>query len=155
SQVGRKMNNNSPIAQPVQFISVIVPVRNEAAFIERTLEQLLSQNYDRERFEVIVVDGESTDATREIVAGMLPAHSNLKLLRNPRRLSSAARNIGIRESRGELLVVIDGHSDVDNPNYLRDLADAFDRSCADCLGRPQPLDVAGANSLQQAIAAAR
>jgi succinoglycan biosynthesis protein ExoA len=140
---------------PSPFISVIVPVRNEEAFIERTLDPLFSQDYEPSRFEVVVVDGDSTDATRDIVARLQEGHPQLKLLTNPRRLSSAARNIGVRDSRGEFVVVIDGHSDIDNPHYLRDVADAFARSGADCLGRPQPLDVAGATGLQHAIAAAR
>ncbi len=46
------------------FITVIMPVRNEAKFIERTLTQLVAQNYDPERFEIVVVDGQSTDGTR-------------------------------------------------------------------------------------------
>ena len=46
------------------FISVIVPVRNESRFIERTLTQLIGHEYDPERFEIIVVDGESTDGPR-------------------------------------------------------------------------------------------
>src|SRR5436305_564656 len=47
------------------FISVIVPVRNEEAFIESTLRQLLTQDYDPERFDVLVADGRSTDLPRE------------------------------------------------------------------------------------------
>src|SRR2546426_21442 len=43
--------------ESLPFISVIVPVRNEAAFIGRTLDQLLGQNYEADRFEVIVADG--------------------------------------------------------------------------------------------------
>jgi len=53
------------------------------------------------------------------------------------------------------VVIIDGHCAVDNPDYLNNLADGFQRSGADCLGRPQPLDVTGATPLQRAIAAAR
>src|SRR5262249_16836466 len=49
------------------FISVVIPVRNEAAFIRATLEQVLGQDYDPQRFEVLVADGHSTDATRAIV----------------------------------------------------------------------------------------
>jgi succinoglycan biosynthesis protein ExoA len=137
------------------FISVIVPVRNEAAFIRRTLEPLLRQNYDPGRYEVLVADGRSTDATREIVAELAREHPNLRLLDNPRRWSSAGRNVAVREARGDIIVLIDGHCDVDGPNYLLELTDAFARSGADCLGRPQPLDVMGATSLQRAVAAAR
>ena len=137
------------------FISVIVPVRNEAPFIRRTLDQLLGQHYAPDRFEVLVVDGASTDGTPAVVRALEADHPNLRLLSNARRWSSAARNLGVQSARGDILVVIDGHCDVDNPDYLNDLADAFERSGADCVGRPQPLDVPGASALQRAIAAAR
>ena len=137
------------------FVSVIVPVRNEAAFVRHTLEQLLVQDYDPQRFEILVADGRSEDTTREIVRAMQERHANLRLLDNPRCLSSAGRNVGIRAGRGDILVVVDGHCELDNPNYLRDLAEAFERSGAECVGRPQPLDVSEATTLQKAIAAAR
>ncbi len=133
----------------------MVPVRNEAPFIERTLTCLLAQDYDSERFEILVIDGESSDGTPEIVACMAKSHTNLRLFQNPRRLSSAARNIGIRNARGEVVLVIDGHCEVKDRQHLRRLAAAFERSGADCVGRPQPLDIAGATTLQRAIAAAR
>jgi polysaccharide deacetylase family protein (PEP-CTERM system associated) len=142
-------------AQRPPFISVIVPVRNEARCIQRTLEQLLGQHYDPERFEVIVSDGQSTDDTRALVQAMQAGHANLRLLPNPRRFSSAGRNLAIRAARGDLVVIVDGHSDIDDPDYLAHLADAFARSGADCVGRPQPLDVSGATPLQRAIGAAR
>src|SRR5207253_399201 len=47
------------------------------------------------------------------------------------------------------------HCELDNPHYLAELADAFTARGADCVGRPQPLEVAGAGRLQRAIAAAR
>jgi succinoglycan biosynthesis protein ExoA len=137
------------------FISVIVPVRNEAAHIAHTLSELLNQRYPAERFEVLVVDGESTDATPSIVTSLAERHANVRLLANPRRWSSAGRNVGIRNAQGEIIVVVDGHCELANANHLREIADAFARSEADCLGRPQPLDVSRANPLQRAIAAAR
>jgi succinoglycan biosynthesis protein ExoA len=136
-------------------ISVLVPVRNEAMFIGRTLAQILGQNYPAERFEVLVADGRSDDATRDIVQTWQEAHHQVRLLDNPRQLSSAGRNAALRASRGEIIVVIDGHCELDNPNYLRDLADAFERSGAECVGRPQPLDVSNATTVQKAIALAR
>src|SRR5439155_21468815 len=77
------------------------------------------------------------------------------LLDNPGRLASAGRNVAIRAARGELIVIVDGHCDLEGRRHLRDLADVFARSGADCVGRPQPLDVATATPLQRAIAAAR
>jgi polysaccharide deacetylase family protein (PEP-CTERM system associated) len=142
-------------AQAAPFITVIVPVRNEAPFIHATLAQLLEQQYDPERFEVIVADGQSTDGTPAVVRALQADHSNLRLLDNPRRWSSAARNQAVRAARGDIIVVVDGHCDLANAHYLDDLADAFARSGADCVGRPQPLDVTGSTSVQKAIAAAR
>jgi succinoglycan biosynthesis protein ExoA len=140
---------------PALFISVIVPVRNEARFIERTLTQLLAQDYDRNRVEIIVVDGQSTDGTPDLAAKFVSRHPNVRLYANPCRLSSAARNIALRRAHGDVVVIVDGHCELDDDQYLRRLAGAFDRSGADCVGRPQPLDVAGVGTLQRAIAAAR
>jgi len=137
------------------FVSVIVPVRNEARFIEATLTQLVSQDYPADRFEVIVVDGESTDGTPALVAKFAAAHCNVRLLSNPKRLSSAARNIAVREARGDVVLLIDGHCDLQGNGYLSELAAAFQKSDADCLGRPQPQDISNPTALQRAIAAAR
>jgi succinoglycan biosynthesis protein ExoA len=137
------------------FISVIVPVRNEAACLGDTLRLLLSQRYDAERFEVVVADGGSTDGTRDVVRGLQRRFPNLKLVDNPKRWSSAGRNAAIRASRGDIVLLVDGHCDIDSPDYLHDVARAFERSGADCLGRPQPLEVPGASTVQRAIAAAR
>lgn len=139
----------------VPFISVIVPVRNEEAFIESTLRQLLAQDYDADRFEILVADGQSTDRTCDIVARMQVQYPQITLLDNPGRLSSAGRNVAIEASRGDLVVLIDGHCEINNTHYLTAVADAFARSGAECLGRPQPLEVTGATPLQRAIAAAR
>src|SRR5688500_4407345 len=76
------------------FISVVLPVRNEERFIAHTLSQLLAQDYDPLCFELLVVDGCSSDRTREIVAELCRRHPQVQLLHNPKKLSSAARNIG-------------------------------------------------------------
>ncbi|MFQ5799724.1 MAG: glycosyltransferase, partial [Bacteroidota bacterium] len=49
------------------FITITMPVRDEERSVERTLADILKQDYPPDRFEVIVADGESTDRTREIV----------------------------------------------------------------------------------------
>ena len=137
------------------LISVIVPVRNEADYIADTLAQLLVQDYPPDRLEILVADGRSTDETRTIVSAIATDHPRVRLLDNPRRLSSAGRNVALAASRGDIILLIDGHCQIDNPRYLADLADAFARSGADSVGRPQPLDVRGADWTQRAIAEAR
>ncbi|MFM7151110.1 MAG: glycosyltransferase, partial [Gemmataceae bacterium] len=73
-------------------VSVVVPVRNEEAFIEKTLLQLLSQDFPANGYEIIVADGRSTDTTREVVARLAERHSNLILVDNPGLWSSRGRN---------------------------------------------------------------
>jgi succinoglycan biosynthesis protein ExoA len=136
-------------------VTIVVPVRNEARHIRNTLRQLLALEIDRIGYEIIVVDGDSTDETREIVREIQREHPRIRFFSNPGRLSSAARNIGVIHARGEFIVIVDGHCEIQNRHYLHDLVQAFKRSGADCLGRPQPLDVEGASRLQRAIAAAR
>jgi succinoglycan biosynthesis protein ExoA len=144
-----------PALAPQPFLSVIVPVRNEEAFLGETLEQLFRQLYHPERFEVLVADGGSTDRTRAIVADLQRRHANLHLLDNPRQWSSAGRNVAVESAQGDLIVLVDGHCEIENPGYLSEVAAAFQRSGADCVGRPQPLDVTGATRLQRAISLAR
>ncbi len=142
-------------AAAATFISVVVPVRNEARFVLRTLGQLMAQDYDPQRVEIIVVDGESTDGTDVLVDRFAAAHENVCWLSNPRRLSSAARNIGVRHARGDVVVVVDGHCQLDDDRFLQKLAEAFAHEDVDCVGRPQPQDVAGAGAFARAVAAAR
>ena len=120
-------------------ITVIVPVRNEAAAIRGTLLALLEQDYPKQHFEIIVADGSSEDATVAIVRELQRDHANLRLVFNPRRWSSAARNLGVRHMSGDVAVIVDGHCRVPDRNYLKNLAEAFAASGAECLGRPQPL----------------
>ncbi len=139
----------------VASVVVIVPVRNEEQHLANTLDQLLNQQHAGISVEILVVDGQSTDRTREIATDYAQRYREVRLLDNPNRLSSSARNIGINSSQGEYLVVIDGHCEIPNRTYFTDLVDAFERSGVDCLGRPQPLDITHATSLQRAIALAR
>src|SRR5205814_6463527 len=66
-------------------VSVIVPVRNEATSIEPTLRSLLTQDFPRGQFEVIVADGAPTDDTVPVVRRLQGEFPNLKLVYNPGR----------------------------------------------------------------------
>ncbi|MFL5340221.1 MAG: glycosyltransferase family 2 protein [Gemmataceae bacterium] len=137
------------------FVTVMVPVRNEAGTVERVVRRLAGQDYDWNRFEIIVADGGSTDATVPIVRRLQAEYPHVKLLYNPKRLSSAARNLCVRHGRGDYFVLMDGHCDILGNQYIRNVISAFERSDADCLGRPQPLEISEASLVQEAIATAR
>ena len=137
-------------------LSVIVPVRNEADHITNVLDRLLEQHYDPNKWEIIVVDGLSTDQTPQIVQEYVQKYPNvIRYFENPQQLSSIARNIGIKNAQGEAVLIVDGHCIIDNSDMFRNVSEAFELTGADCLGRPQPLEMANATSWQWAIAAAR
>lgn len=148
-------NTASSVSTTSPTISVIVPIRNEEAHIESTLNQLLAQDCDGLNIEILVADGRSTDSTREIVQRLADQHPQIRLFDNPDKLSSAARNVCIQNSTGDVVLIVDGHCEIPNRAMLRNVSDAFTSSGADCLGRPQLLDVTGATTLQKAIASAR
>jgi len=137
------------------FITIVMPVYNEARFIERTLQQLLAQDYPKDRLEILVVDGMSTDTTRQIVENIALCHRYIHLLDNPKRKSSAGRNIGFMTGRGDYFLVVDGHCFIPDNKLLSNVVECFAKSGADCLGRPQPLDPPGLTEFQQAVALAR
>ena len=136
-------------------VSVIVPVRNEARSIEATLRSLLTQDFPRDAFEVIVADGGSTDETVPAVRRLQGEFPNLHLVFNAGRFSSCGRNLAVRHATKDVAVIVDGHCHVPDRSYLRNVSEAFALSGADSLGRPQPLDAPNPTPFQQAVSAAR
>ncbi len=138
------------------FLSVVLPVRNEEAHIKSVLAQLDAQEYPRDRFEVIVAVGTSTDRTIEVIQEFAEASTmSLRLLDNPSKLSSAGRNIGARHARGEYVIYVDGHCHIPSKTLLRDTVSLFEQTGADCFCRPQPLTMNGNSVFQNVVAQAR
>lgn len=92
------------------LVSIIVPCRNEADFINRCLDSLLAQDYPKNKIEVLVIDGASTDSTREIVESHTQKDSRIKLLDNPQKFTPISMNIGIKNARGGLITKSDAHT---------------------------------------------
>lgn len=122
------------------FISVILPVRNERGMLPRLIDELLRQNYPADRFEILVVDGHSTDGTADLVRRRYTNREvRVQVLDNPAIHASAGRNIGIRNAVGEVILFIDGHCTIPSRNLLEDTAAILAQTGAGCLCRPEPL----------------
>lgn len=137
-------------------ISVVIPVRNERQTLPELLKQLLDQDYPQDRYEILVVDGQSTDGTGALV-GRRYARSRVpvRVLDNPKKVAAAGRNLGIEAAKGEVLVFMNGHSAVTSRSLLADTAAILERTGALCLCRPQPLDGPAMTRTGQVIAWAR
>lgn len=136
-------------------IAIIMPVLNEERFLAGTLDQVYMQEFSMERVEVVIADGGSTDRTREIAAEYRSRFGSLKILDNPRRLSSSGRNIGVRNTTAPYILILDGHSYLPSKTLLKDMVELFESTDADCLCRPQPLDPPDIGDLQRVVACCR
>ena len=94
------------------FVTVIVPIRNEAGHIARCLRSILVSDYPRQQLEVIVVDGLSDDGTRQIIQKLMLDDTRLQMLDNPERIVPHAMNRAISAARGDVIIRVDGHADV-------------------------------------------
>lgn len=86
-------------------VSVIIPVYNAASTLERCLESILAQSYVN--FEVLLVDDGSTDSSADICRTYEERDSRVRIVSQPNRGVSAARNTGLDNARGEYVVFCD------------------------------------------------
>jgi glycosyltransferase involved in cell wall biosynthesis len=93
------------------FVSILVPCYNEERFIKTLLENILQQDYPVNDLEIIMIDGNSTDKTRDIISEYASRHPNITLLDNPGRYVPFALNSGIRQAKGEVIIRMDAHSE--------------------------------------------
>ena len=112
------------------FVSVIVPMRNERRYIERCLRSLAAQEYPRDGYEVIVVDGNSNDGSREIVEAFRSELPSMRVVENRGRHTSRGLNIGLAFARGDVIARVDAHAAVAT-DYLRQSIAALQRTNAD------------------------
>lgn len=99
------------------LVSIIIPCRDEEKYIVRCLDSIIAQNYPKDNLEILVVDGGSTDGTKETVKEYIQKYSFMKLLNNPRRAVPIALNIGIKEVKGEVIMRMDAHNSYEK-NYI-------------------------------------
>jgi glycosyltransferase involved in cell wall biosynthesis len=116
------------------FISIVVPIRNEQATIERLTRSLLDQDYPHDRYEILMADGGSTDRTRALL-GVLDTERRIRILDNPGRTAPAALNVAIAEAAGEIVVRVDGHSFV-APDYLSRIVAVMEETGESVVGGP-------------------
>ncbi|SKA76610.1 hypothetical protein SAMN05443428_101229 [Caloramator quimbayensis] len=101
-------------------VSIVICTYNRGSFIVKTLESLSNLKY--KNFEVIVVNGPSTDETREIL--QLYKHC-IKIRNNNIRNLSVSRNIGIRASSGDIIAFIDDDA-IPDPYWLNDIISYYE-----------------------------
>ncbi len=142
------------MSQNIPPITLILPIRNEARYIERCLNAIMAQDYPSDCLEILIADGMSTDGTRDIVETFKqPAQSpvlsesegaakgsnvqrfNIKLLDNPEKIVPTGLNVALRQAKGEIIIRVDGHCEI-APDYVSNCVRHLREDGVDCVGGP-------------------
>ncbi len=133
------------------LVSVVIPMRNEAASISALLDSVMAQDYPPDRFEVLVVDGDSSDGSGRVVEAYAARDPRVRLLHNTRRIVPTALNIAIRGARGEIVTRLDAHTHIAT-DYVRTGVETLQRTGADNVGGR--MDAVGGGWFGDGVAAA-
>jgi GT2 family glycosyltransferase len=114
------------------FISIVVGVKNEEKYIRECIESLLNIDYPTDCYEIFIVDGMSNDDTQNIIK-----QYPLKLILNEKKNVAAARNLGVKIAKGNLIAFTDGDCKVDRiwlKTLVKEILNAPDNVA--CVGGP-------------------
>jgi len=112
-------------------VSVIIPARNEEEYIEECLKSIITQDYPRNKLEIIVVDGASQDNTKKIIHEI--ASKIVKVVVNPKKITSSALNLGVKKSSGDIKIIFGAHATMAKA-YIRNCVIYLKKTGADCVG---------------------
>jgi glycosyltransferase involved in cell wall biosynthesis len=114
-------------------VSVLIPCRNEVRNIEGCLNHIFNLDPPDGGFEVIVIDGMSTDGTRDVLLHLKEQFPEMVLIDNQKRTVPYGMNLGIQRAEGEYIVRADVRC-IHPRNYLCDLIELSERTGADNVG---------------------
>lgn len=105
------------------LISIIIPAYNSEKTIGRTIESLLKQSYPKKDYEILVVDDDSTDNTREVVRKF----KKVRLIEQKHSGPATARNFGAKNSKGDILLFTDSDCVLDK-NWIKEMVKPFTKT---------------------------
>ena len=110
-----------------------MPIYNEEKYICKCINSILEQDFSQEDMELLLVDGMSTDRTRDLIQPYLRQYPWIHLLDNPQRIAPCAMNVGIKAAQGDVIMRLDAHAEFPS-NYFSRLTKALDDLHADNVG---------------------
>lgn len=136
-------------AESEHGVSIIVPVLQEADYLETAVEHLLAQDY-RGPLEIVLALGPSTDGTNEIARQLAAQHPQLRLVDNPSGKTPSALNAAIATAKHQIIVRVDAHSEIP-ADYVTVAVETLQRTGADNVGGV--MGAKGVTPFEQAVAA--
>lgn len=118
------MNLNRPFNTDLPFVSVVIPTFNRISSLLVCVGSLFKQSYPPERFEIVIVDDGSTDSTLEILEKYYKNVDKVKIFSQKNQGSYAARNLGIKNSKGEIICFTDDDC-IAERDWIRNLVNGY------------------------------
>lgn len=115
------------------MLSVIIPIYNEEKYIAQCIDSVLQQDYPKNDLEILLVDGMSSDRTREIINEYSHKYPFIHLIDNPKKIVPCAMNIGIKAAKGDIIIRLDAHAKYET-NYFSVLSRRLVELDADNVG---------------------
>ena len=116
-------------------VSIVIPTRNRSEDLRACLRALASQDFPRENYEAIVCDDGSEEEISQVVDEFRQTGFNVRYLRQEQKGPAAARNLGIRNSKGIIVAMTDSDTSADK-SWLKMLYEAL-------MGDPEAVAVEG------------
>lgn len=111
------VSEGHPLDGKWPLVSVILAVRNERTHIEDALLSLMQQDTPGFDLEIVVLDGKSSDGTREVVRRMAEVDARIRVVVNEQQKTPFAFNLGLQKSRGDYVCILGAHAVYDR-NYV-------------------------------------
>ncbi len=137
---------SNAIVNATPSVSVIIPTLNERRYIRDLLDALMAQDYEH-ICEILIVDGQSTDGTVDIIHA---SGCGIEVVPNPGVTAAAAMNVGIDRAKGDVIVRLDAHARY-APDYVSRCVDVLVETGADNVGGP--MRPQGTTAFGRAVAA--
>jgi len=114
-------------------VSIVIPVYNEIKFITECLDSLISNDYPKDKIEILIFDGGSSDGTLKMLEKYQNIYDFIKVYNNTKKLQVFALNEGIKKAKGEIIIRCDTHAEYPR-EYIKTLVEFHKKNLVDNIG---------------------
>jgi glycosyltransferase involved in cell wall biosynthesis len=110
-----------------ESISFVIPTLNASDTIESCLQSIVNQDYPKDKIEILIIDGYSSDNTVQLAKELTGKHDvSFKIYQNPNKTCEAGKQIGIREAKNEIIGLIDSDNILEGRGWIKKMIEPFE-----------------------------